>query len=331
MRKETKTATGLALVLMLAFAAPALATSPVTVMSAQPKAKSAVAGNVVTVGDVFSGVRDKGFADYVLAPAPQNGKLLTLNAFDLKRISEAFNLGWRPDTGREQVVIRRATQEIGPVEIEAALRTRAAADMPGAKFDLQIDSRTANLQIPQNVETTLVVDGLRTDLARGTFNAFLSAVNSAGDPVVKTEVTGRMQVLLSVPVLKTALQQGDVITADDISWMDLRAADVSANTVVDAQKLVGQTPRRGIAALKPLSVGDIQSPVIVKKGDLVMLTLQSGLIHLTLQGKALESGAAGEMVRVINTASNQTVEGVITGAQAVTVSPPPAPILASVL
>lgn len=321
MKTRTNTATALAVVLMLSFSLPALA--------AAPRTEGGVIANVVTVADVFSGVKDKDFAGYVLAPAPQNGETLTLGVSDLKRISDAFNLGWMPETGREQVVIRRATHEIDRFEIEAALREKATADMPDAKFELHLDNRAAEIQVPRESGTTLVVDGLRTDLARGTFSAILSALNAEGEPVVKTEVTGRIQVVLSVPVLKTGLRQGDVIGSGDISWVDMRAADVSANIVVDAEKLVGQTPRRGITALRPISAGDIQPPVMVKKGDLVTLTLQNGIIHLTMQGKALESGAAGDSVRVINTASNQTVEGIVTGAQSVDVPPPPQAVLAS--
>jgi flagella basal body P-ring formation protein FlgA len=61
---------------------------------------------------------------------------------------------------------------------------------------------------------------------------------------------------------------------------------------------------------------------MVKKGEMVTLTLRNSKLALTLQGKALQGGAEGDVVRVLNTASNQVVEGIVTGPQTVSVKAP---------
>ena len=57
----------------------------------------------------------------------------------------------------------------------------------------------------------------------------------------------------------------------------------------------------------------------LKKGDIVTVTLQSGPIHLTTQARALENGASGALVKVMNMSSRQVLDAVVTGMQAVSV------------
>src|SRR4051812_29731921 len=87
-----------------------------------PKTESVIMHDQITLGDVFDGVKEN--ADYYLAPAPAMGKSVTLDANDLARISEAFHLGWTPDSALQHVVIRRSSTEINRFDIEPALQKK---------------------------------------------------------------------------------------------------------------------------------------------------------------------------------------------------------------
>ncbi len=95
---------------------------------------------------------------------------------------------------------------------------------------------------------------------------------------------------------------------------------MTANILTNIDDLIGQTPRRGISALKPIKTSDVHAPIVVKKGDLVVMTLKKGPLNLTTKGKALDSGAKGDIVRILNTSSHQTIEAEITGPQKVNVA-----------
>ncbi len=290
--------------------------------AAEPRSEAAVERDVVTVGDVFSGVTHD--ATYVLAPAPAYGKTLTLNHDDLKRISDAFSLGWVPASQMTQVIVRRSAQEIAPDKIETALIDKLAESLKGRKFGMQLADRGLAFHIPENLNPSIAVSDLKYDLNRGDFRAIVSIPANSDKPVVRQEVSGRLFPVTSVPVLKSGLQQGDVITADDLDYIDLRNTDIGANVVVDAQKIIGMSPRRGLQPLKPMVAGDILPPVMVKKGEMVTITLESATMSLTTQGKAMENGAAGEVIKIINTSSGQSLDAVVTGARTVTVSAPQA-------
>jgi flagellar basal body P-ring formation protein FlgA len=55
-----------------------------------------------------------------------------------------------------------------------------------------------------------------------------------------------------------------------------------------------------------------------------MLTYEVPGIVLTMRGKALESGAEGDLVSVLNVNSKRTIQGIVTGPGRVTVAAPSA-------
>ena len=283
--------------------------------AAEPAAEVALLADVVTVGDVFPGVTHD--AAYVLSPAPAYGKTMTLSAGDLKRISDAFNLGWTPVSNLTQTSIRRAAQDIGPDKISAALQSALAEKLDGQKFEAVLSDRNLVLHVPENAATDITVSDLRYDLNRGEFSAMLLA----GKDVQKA-VNGRLFPVTAVPVLKTQLQKGELIKAEDLDYIDVRNNELGANVVVSAENLIGMAPRRGIAAFKPMTASDITSPVLVKKGEIVTMVLQNSEMTLTTQGKALENGAVGETVRIVNPSSGQSIEGVVTAVKTVSITSP---------
>jgi flagella basal body P-ring formation protein FlgA len=97
--------------------------------------------------------------------------------------------------------------------------------------------------------------------------------------------------------------------------------EVQPDMILDAESLVGLTPRRIVSAGKPVRNIDVEMPELVARGDSVTLVFDSAPLYLTAKGKALQNGGKGDLVRVINIASNRSIEGVVTGDRQVTVAP----------
>jgi flagella basal body P-ring formation protein FlgA len=293
-----------------------------TAHAAVPKAEAIVTGAEITVGDVFEGAG--AHAGRYLAPAPAVGRSKTLDANDLQRISDAFDLGWKPSEGKDHVTVRRETSAVDRYAIEAALQEAIADQMDGQSFDLDLEDKNVSLTLPPKAERTVAASEVRIDLQKNAFTAVLSAPAGAENPTARKQITGRLYALQKVPVLKNPAQKGDLISMTDIDYVDMRASDVPSSVIADADHLVGRTPRRNLGAMKPLGAADIESPTLVKKGDLVTVALQSGTLGLTMQARAMQNGAIGDTVRVVNTASNRQLDGVVTGAQSVSLKLPSA-------
>ena len=87
--------------------------------------------------------------------------------------------------------------------------------------------------------------------------------------------------------------------------------------------------RRQIGAGRALRVPDLAKPDLVTRDQNVTLIYQNGGLYLTIRGKAMDGGAEGDVVSVMNLQSKRAVSGVVTGRGEVSISvatPRPAPV-----
>jgi flagellar basal body P-ring formation protein FlgA len=116
-----------------------------------------------------------------------------------------------------------------------------------------------------------------------------------------------------VPVLKARALKGDIIGEGDVEWVKLKSDRVQQDIIVDIHDLLGKTPKRGIRAGTPIRSADVNRPLMVEKNSIVMIIHQVPNMTLTAQGKALQSGAEGDVVQIKNGRSNQVVEAEVVG------------------
>lgn len=98
------------------------------------------------------------------------------------------------------------------------------------------------------------------------------------------------------------------------------AADIpgAANT---ADQVVGQALRVAVQAGRPLRVDDLTAPEVVARNQLIRLHYSLGGMTITAEGRALDAGAIGQMVRVMNLSSRGTVQGAVLPDGSVQVAP----------
>lgn len=280
------------------------------------KVAAPLKSDVITVGDVFDGAGD--MAGRYLAPAPADGKAFVLTTQDLARISKAFNLGWAP-TGHESLVLRRPTQGIAHDDVVRALQQEISRLADGHRVDLDMPGFRGDMRLPHDVEASFDLKNVKVDRSKNKFTATMSVPAGSSAPFATKEISGRLYEMVELPVLKTSLRSGDVVSEHDLDYIMVRSTDLALNTIVDKNDLIGQTPRRTLPAMKALMENDMESPVLVKKGETVNVVLKNGSLVLTMKAQATQSGAEGETVRIVNTTSKKTLDAVVTGPQMVTI------------
>ncbi|MCD8497239.1 MAG: flagellar basal body P-ring formation chaperone FlgA [Alphaproteobacteria bacterium] len=274
------------------------------------KSNSIVKSDVITLGDLFYDLpRD---AEKVLGPAPRPGSEMVLDARTLTKVALALNLPWRPTTAMESVSLRRAATLIEEETVKSVLK-KAIADkgMPG-KFDLIISGGSGDMILPEDQPGSFDITDLSFDLEKGIFKAALAAP-TAQNPIVRNEISGSIEQIVSVPVLKESLNYGAIIRARDIEVVDVPGRQISSKMILDTQNIIGMTPRRTIVAGTPLSDDQLAAPQIIERGKSVIMVYRSGPLVLTAQGKALDNGAKGDVVRVVNVSTNRSLEAIATG------------------
>jgi flagella basal body P-ring formation protein FlgA len=117
---------------------------------------------------------------------------------------------------------------------------------------------------------------------------------------------------VTIPVLARDLAAGEVVSADDL--VDLPVQGPVAGSVVQReQDIIGLAARKPLRAGRPIALSELRQPILVAKGSLVNIRVSMPGIELSTTAKAIEQGAMGEVVRVMNLTSNRIIQAVITG------------------
>ena len=287
-----------------------------TAMAASLKPVSMITGDTLTLGDIFDGVKRN--ADYVIGPAPQPGQDMVLNARTLYRIAVALDLPWRPANSNDQIIVRREATVISYNTIEASLRDELKNKGVSGNFNLSLNSGEPTLVLPNNLPEQVEVSHFTYDNQKDYFQATLVAP-SRDNPIKKISVSGLVERMTSVPVLRSNLRNGDIIGTNDIQLIDVPQKTLQHDVITNKEKLIGLTPRRIAYAGKFILNGALERPQLVKRGDKVSITFKEGALILSAKGKALQSGAKGDFIRVTNMNSSRTIDAYITGKNQVAV------------
>lgn len=108
----------------------------------------------------------------------------------------------------------------------------------------------------------------------------------------------------SVIAVRTIPAQS-VIAADDVSVVDA----VMDGAVLTSAAAIGQETRVTIFAGRAVLLADLGAAAVVDRNQLVPLRFQAGTLAIMTEGRAIERGAEGDVIRIMNLASRLTVTG----------------------
>lgn len=91
---------------------------------------------------------------------------------------------------------------------------------------------------------------------------------------------------------------------------DLALVDAALPGALDDPALaIGLEARVAIYAGRPIRSQDLGAPALIDRNQLVQLVFLSGGLAISAEGRALDRGAEGDVVRAMNLGSRTTVQG----------------------
>jgi len=284
--------------------------------AASLKSVAVISDNTIKLGDLFDNLPHN--AEYVIGPAPQPGKDMTLNARTLYRIASALDLSWRPSSTTDQIIVRREATVVPYELIESKLRNNLKNQGVSGRYNINLSTKKPAIVLPFDMDENVEISSLSYDRNKDYFKATLVAP-SVDNPVQRIKVSGIIDRLVTVPILSKNLRNGDVIGDGDIEMIEISQNDLQHNMVTNKEKMIGMTPRRIAYAGKFVQDGTLIKPQLVQRGESVNITFTEGSLVLSAKGKALQSGAKGDIVRVTNANSSRTVDAIVSGSHQVIV------------
>lgn len=108
-----------------------------------------------------------------------------------------------------------------------------------------------------------------------------------------------------------------IIAAEDIAMVQ---ADIPG-ALTGPDLAVGMEARVTLYAGRPLHDADIGPPALVKRNQMVTLVFQTNGLTIHTAGRALERGAEGDLIHVMNLSSHLTIQGLVGPDASVSVGP----------
>jgi flagella basal body P-ring formation protein FlgA len=310
----------------LSLAVLALCLGGAHAQAATLRAMTTLHASVVRLSDLFD---DAGAnADRVLGPGPGAGGRIVVEAAQLGAIARQFGVDWRVGSSADRAVLDRPGRPMRREDVLDAVRSALIAGGASDDCDVELAGFTPPL-VPFESDPHAVVSDLDYDANAGRFSAVLSVSGEAMEPI-HLRVTGRVDDTVELPVATTRLLAGSVLRTEDVRMARVHMAVVRGEVVHRPGEAVGMQAKRQIAAGQPLVVADLTRPAMVAKGATVLMMLDSPGIALTAQGQAMEAGATGERIRVLNPVSRAVVEAEVIGPDRVRVAPNALPVTVSV-
>jgi flagella basal body P-ring formation protein FlgA len=308
--------------LLLSAAALAALAAPHGALGATPRSHVVVQGPEVRLSDLFEGTLPRG--DRVLGPSPAPGRMYTVEAGQLAAIARANGIALAVPAA---AVVERPGRPLPRETVEQALREalHAAGAIGSPETPLALQAYTAPV-VPLGVAPPrLVVEDLGWDAAQGRFNASVAAIVGP-EPPVRVRIAGRVDDTVAVPVPVRRLAEGDTIRPGDLRVVRMPAARVPNGAELDPARLAGRTLREAASPGAPITADQVGAPPMVSRGQAVSLLVELPGLSITAQGRALEDGARGARVQVMNSSSRAVLEGIVVGPGRVRVSADAAPV-----
>ncbi len=283
------------------------------------RASVTVSSDVVRVGDL---VDNAGSA--ALIPVYRSPDLGTTGALPVAQVLSVL---------RAKQVIGVMTGDIREVQVTRLARTLANRDLENAvasalerRFGLgdaaniavTFDRGISDMRLDASNSGALQAVATRYDARGGRFDVTFEINNDNTPAPTKLRLTGIAIETVEVAVLTRDIDRTDVLKSSDVAQERRPKAEVPGEPAL-RERAVGMQLRRPMRAGTPIRAADIAKPEFVSRDQSVTVIYQVPGIYLTTRGKALDGGAEGDTVSVLNLQTKRTLTGTVTGRGQVTV------------
>lgn len=303
---------------LLALALPAQAADD-GIATPTLRASITVTSDVVRVGDLID---NPGSA--ALIPVYRSPDLGTTGALPVAQVLSVL---------RAKQVIGVMTGDIKEVSVTRLARTLANKDLENAvasalerrfglgdaaNISVTFDRGIADMRLDSSNTGALQPVATRYDARSGRFDIAFEVSNDNNPAPTKLRFTGAAIETVEVAVLTRDVDRTEMLKSSDVAQERRPRAEVTGEPAT-RDRTIGMQLRRPMRAGTPIRVADIVKPEFVQRDQNITIIYQVPGLYLTTRGKAVESGAEGDTINVLNLQSKRTLTGIVTGRGQITI------------
>lgn len=273
-----------------------------------------IRGPHITLGDLFE-INDPNLSKTMIDKnlLPGKSKRYTENTLSILAIQ--YQIPWQKSNSDDSVLITRKQYSLTNQKLQEILKPRAAEASGDTLVSLKFDKHDYGIHLPDQKDLQFEIKEFNYDPIHKKFVSKMMIANLQEiDQSLKGPyyISGQISNMIEIPVLIKPMRGGDLISEREIDFIEITSKKLNAQMILNADDLIGKTPRRLIKSFTPIRDRDVLEPIIVKKHALVRMIYDDGNIHIIAKGKAKQKGAKGDVIDVINTSSKRVIQATIT-------------------
>jgi flagella basal body P-ring formation protein FlgA len=210
-------------------------------------------------------------------------------------------------SGAATVTIHRTGITIGPEKIQQILDEYFAAhktDLPEADIRYIVDKVPLPFTLPTGDLTWDVIPSDPKIIGSSRF----SLIFKVDDKVRKNmSLPGHFEAMAPVAVAAVQIAKGSIVAPQHLT-MATKDITKLQQPCLDLSQLSGKIALKNIKAGAVVELSAVQTPPLIKKGEVVKIILNHGNIFLSTMGVARMAGAKDEIIRVQNLNSNKILQ-----------------------
>jgi flagella basal body P-ring formation protein FlgA len=284
------------------------------------RASVTVADDIVRVGDLIDNAGSA--ATVAIYRAPDLGTTGTLPVAQVLTMLRSHQVIGVDTRDLKEITVTRLARTIDSKEIEQqvarALENRHGLGKAG-NISLTFDRDPGDIRLEATNSGAMQPVAVRYEPRSTRFDVSFEIANDGGTATSRLRFTGNAIETVEAAVLVRNVERGEVLKASDVLVERRPKADVG-NDAAARDSAVGMQVRRQVRAGQALRVADLAKPDLVTRDQNVTLVFRTSGLYLTIRGKAIDGGAEGDVVNVLNLQSKRIISGVVSGRGEVAIS-----------
>lgn len=179
---------------------------------------------------------------------------------------------------------------------------RLSAIYPQATIDIKLNNLASLNYLPDCADGNIHIQNQRPE-ARQRTNYEISCDN----PIWKSYLPAVQSIRIPAIRAITPINRGQSITQENTDIGEVDIADLRGHVYTQDDPPFGLIASRNIRINTFITDNLTRLPTLIKKGDAVVITANSGSIIVRMNGVALENGVKGQQIRVKNASSGRIV------------------------
>lgn len=121
----------------------------------------------------------------------------------------------------------------------------------------------------------------------------------------------KVAVFETVVVASRPLSRGERLEQGDVELLREDLTRLSSGFYSQVEDVAGMEVRRSVRAGTVLNRSMVKAPILIHRGEKVSITASTSGVSVRMEGKALASGAKGDVITVLNLSSKHKIEATV--------------------